>query len=97
MDKAKEFENTFNHNIQVTERKNIIISGVKKLENFNKEEFFLESTMGFLLIKGNDLELVKLDTFQGTLSIKGKINSFNYFEEGVKKQKGESLVSKLFK
>ena len=97
MDTKKEFENSFNHNIQLTERKNIIISGVKKLENFNSEEFFLESTMGFILIKGVGLELVKLDTFQGTLSIKGKIVAINYLDNSTKKEKNESLITKLFK
>ena len=97
MDKAKEIETSFNHTIQASERKNIIITGVKKLENFDSEEFFLESIMGFILIKGENLELIKLDTFQGTLSIKGKIISFNYLEEGNKKVKAESILAKLFK
>ena len=97
MDKAKEVENTFNHSIQIGERKTLYITGVKKLENFDNEEFFLESVLGYILIKGEELELIKLDTFQGTLSIKGKINSVNYLEEGNKKLKAESVLSKLFK
>ena len=42
-------------------------------------------------------ELIKLDTFQGTLSIKGKVNSLNYLEAGGKKASGEGMLSKLFK
>jgi len=42
-------------------------------------------------------ELIKLDTFQGTLSIKGKVNSMNYLESGGKKVNKESMLSKLFK
>ena len=53
--------------------------------------------MGYILIKGEGLELIKLDTFQGTLSIKGKINSFNYMESNGKKAGSESMLSKLFK
>lgn len=97
MDKVKEMETNFNHAIQVNERKNIVITGVKKLENFNSEEFFLESIMGYILIKGENLELIKLDTFGGTLSIKGKLISFNYLEEGKKREKAESILAKLFK
>ena len=96
MDK-NDVETTFNHSIQLNERKTMYITGVKKLENFDNEEFFLESLMGFVLIKGENLELIKLDTFQGTLSIKGKINSYNYLDEGSKKVKNESVLSKLFK
>ena len=97
MDNSKDVQDTFNHAIQIAERKNIIITGVKKLENFDSEEFFFESVMGYLLIKGNELELVKLDTFQGTLSIKGKINSLSYLEDTNKKENKESFLSKLFK
>ena len=52
--------------------------------------------MGYILIKGIDLELVKLDTYQGTLSIKGIINSFSYLDNN-KKNKSESVINKLFK
>ena len=96
MDK-KDADVTFNHTVQMNERKTLFITGVKKLENFDNEEFFLESIMGFILIKGEGLELIKLDTFQGTLSIKGKISSFNYLEEGNKKVKAENVLAKLFK
>lgn len=97
MDKGKELENNFNHALQISERNNVLITGVKKLENFDNKEFFLESIMGFILIKGEGLELIKLDTFQGTLSIKGKVNSLNYLESGGKKASGEGMLSKLFK
>ena len=88
-------ENT-NHNITIQDRKNITISGIKKIENFDKEEFLLETSMGYLLITGKELELIKLDTNIGNISIRGMINSFNY-TESKKKQKEESLFTKLFK
>lgn len=96
MDKMKEGIE-LNHAVQISERKNITITGVKKLESFDKREFFLESVMGFVLIKGEGLELIKLDTWEGTLSIKGKVNGLNYIEGTGKKASGESVLSKLFK
>ncbi|MEG0798835.1 MAG: sporulation protein YabP [Bacilli bacterium] len=96
MDKTKELEN-FNHVVQIKERKNVLITGVKKVESFDEHEFFLETVMGHLLIKGNGLEMVKLDTFQGQLTLNGVVNSMNYLEDNGKKVKSESLVSKLFK
>ena len=85
--------NNLNHNITINERKNIIISGVKKIESFDNEEFLLETTMGNITIKGTELEIIKLDTYQGTVSIKGTINSLSY--DSVKKEEG--VFSKLFK
>lgn len=85
---------SLNHNITINERKNIIISGVKKIESFDNEEFLLETTMGNIVIKGTDLEIIKLDTYQGNVSIKGVIVSLNY-TDGTKKEEG--VFSKLFK
>lgn len=97
MDKTKEMENTFNHGITIAERKNIQVTGVKKIESFDNEEFFMETTLGYLVIKGSSLEIIKLDTYQGNVSIKGKIDSMSYIEDNVKKDKESSLINKLFK
>ena len=85
------------HNITITERKNIIISGVKKIDSFDNEEFLLETNMGYIVIKGSELEIIKLDTYQGNVSIKGHINSLTYMENGKNKEKEEGVFSKLFK
>lgn len=87
----------YNHSITLNERKNLIISGVKKIDSFDNEEFLLETNMGYIIIKGKTLEIVKLDTYQGTVSIKGTVNSLNYMENANKKEKDESIFSKLFK
>jgi len=97
MDKTKEIENTFNHGISISERKSIIVTGVKKIESFDNEEFFMETTLGFLVIKGEELEIIKLDTYQGNVSIKGRIDSLAYIESGSKKDKENSIINKLFK
>ena len=96
MEKDKEF-NSYNHCINVIERKNILISGVKKVASFDKEEFLLETVMGYLAIKGEDLELVKLDTLQGSVNIKGIVNSMDYFDDNSKKENASSIFTKLFK
>lgn len=85
------------HTISISERKNIILSGVKKIDSFDNEEFLLETIMGYIVIKGADLEIIKLDTYQGNVSIKGKINSLTYMENAKEKAKEESIISKLFK
>lgn len=97
MDKAKEFEGSFNQGITINERKNIIISGVKKIESFDNEEFLMDTTLGYLVIKGSDLEIIKLDTYQGNVSIKGRLDSLTYLDELNKKDKDNSFLNKLFK
>ena len=97
MDKVRELENNFNHGITISERKSIIVSGVKKIESFDNEEFLMDTTLGALVIKGEELEIIKLDTYQGNVSLKGKINSVFYADSSTRKEKENSFFSKLFK
>ena len=53
--------------------------------------------MGFLVIKGEGLELIKLDTMQGNVSIKGMIKGINYIEDVKTKDKEQGIFNRLFK
>ena len=97
MDKVREIENNFTHGVSIAERKNILVTGVKKIESFDNEEFMMDTTLGFLVIKGNGLEIIKLDTYQGNVSIKGQVDSLSYMDSSLKKDKDNSFISKLFK
>ena len=92
---VREVSSNLNHSFSVSERKNIIISGVVKIDSFDNEEFLLETVQGYMLIKGDGLEVVKLDTYQGNVTIKGRIDSIAYIEQTNKKE--SSVFSKLFK
>jgi len=91
-----EKDSVASHNINLIERKNIVLTGIKKINSFDDCEFFVDSIMGSIIIKGENLELIKLDTFQGNLSIKGKINSISYLDDS-KKIKTDNIMSRLFK
>ena len=97
MDRDNTSLNNYNHSVNILERKTLVITGVKKIENFDKLHFLIETTMGFMVIKGNDLELIKLDTLAGNVSIKGTIDSMQYVIENSKKSKDDSILNRLFK
>ncbi len=85
-----------NHEVKMTDRKTIYLTGIKKIVSFDNEEFLMESNMGVILLKGESLELNKLDTSDGNVKIKGKINSLSYVD-GKTKNKDEGIFTKLFK
>ena len=97
MDKVKEIEASFNHGLSLAERKNVVVTGVKKIESFDSNEFMIDTNLGFLNIKGEELEIIKLDTYQGNVSIKGKVDALIYLDNNQKKDKESSFISKLFK
>lgn len=84
---------SMNHIVKMVDRKSIIISGIKRIINFDDKQFSLESNMGDIIIKGESLEMIKLDTIDGNVSIKGSIDSITYTNVASK----ESLITKLFK
>lgn len=94
MDNAKAYDST-KHEVKVIDRSLIYLSGIDKIISFDNEEFLMESIMGIILLKGENLEIVKLDTHDGVVSIKGNINSMIY-DDG-KKKDGETFLGKLFK
>ena len=93
MDKMIEVP-AFTHVVKINDRKNIAISGIKKIVSFDDKEFLLESSMGNIIIKGSSLEMIKLDTIDGNVSIKGKVDSFTYTDIA---NKETSMISNLFK
>ena len=96
MNKENDKLELLNHSIIITERQNIQICGVTKIDSFDNEEFLLETSAGPLGIKGNDLEIIKLDTYEGTIMIKGIIDAFSYLDSS-KSKKENSMIARLFK
>lgn len=94
MDNVNVYDNT-KHEVKVIDRNLIYLSGISRIISFDSEEFLMESVMGIILLKGQELEIVKLDTHDGRVSIKGTVNSMVY-DDG-KKKETESLIGKLFK
>lgn len=83
------------HSLLINDREDTSISGIKKVLSFDDEEFLIDTIFGPLEIKGYGLEIVKLDTYQGTICIKGIINTIEYLEDSKKNNSG--ILSKLFK
>ena len=83
------------HSICVYERGEVLIEGVIKLDSFDKNEFLINTSKGYLHIKGKDLTLGTMDMDKGTLSINGTVDSFSYLT-GTSSTK-ESFFQRIFK
>lgn len=81
--------------IKLVDRGIIYLTGIERIVKFDSEEFYMESIMGALSVKGEGLEVVKLDTHDGIVSIKGRINSMIFDNDN--KKDNESILAKLFK
>lgn len=84
------------HQLKISNRKNIEITGVKEVDSFDNEEFLLETVMGYLIVRGQNLHLKNLDVGEGLVSIKGKIYELSYVDEH-HQEKAKGFFSKLFR
>ncbi|WP_420810420.1 MULTISPECIES: sporulation protein YabP [Halobacillus] len=77
-------------------RRNLEISGVREVDSFDSEEFLLQTSMGYLVIRGHNLQMKNLDLEEGEVSIKGRVDEMTYLDEN-QGEKAKGLFSKLFK
>ncbi len=84
------------HDVIMRGRRILDITGVKQVESFDNEEFLLETVMGFLSIRGQNLQMKNLDVEKGVVSIKGKVYDISYLDEQ-QTEKAKGFFSKLFK
>lgn len=79
------------------ENKEILnVTGVENVDNFNDEIVVLITNKGKLTIKGEKLNISKLNVDEGKLIVKGVISSLVYSDYEGQREK-VSLVKKLFK
>lgn len=86
--------NSKSQNILIEDRNNVTISGVEQVDSFNENTIILSTIKGGLSIKGENLNVSKLNLDEGNVKISGTINSLTYIsKEGAPK----NLMGKIFK
>ena len=85
--------NNLKHDLSLTNRKELLVTGVKNIDSFDSEQFLIQTVLGFLHIKGSNLTLDKMDNENNELTIKGQIDSLSY----VSNQKGKESKGNIFK
>lgn len=89
----EENNNVF-HNIIIESRKKLNISGVKEVISFNEETILLDTTLGRLTVKGENLNVLSFNNESGDFAATGKVFAMVYVSDT--KQSG-SIFSRLFR
>lgn len=82
-------------NVILENRKKAAVSGVKDVLSFDDQMIILDTDLGILTLKGNDLRINKLSTDTKEVKIIGEINSLAYSVKHDKNNDG--IVRRLFK
>jgi len=84
------------HSISIGGRKNLNMEGVQHVESFDETELVLETNMGMLILKGEDLHITQLNLETGHLAAEGFFNSMQY-QESKSRGKGKGILNRIFK
>ncbi len=83
-------------NIILENRGKLTISGVLDVLSFDDQVVILETELGLLTVKGENLRINKLSIDTSEVIVEGDINSLNYSDKESNKTSG-GLISKIFK
>lgn len=82
-------------NILIEDRNKVTITGVEQVESFNDNTIILRTVKGGMVIKGEELNVGKLNLDDGNIKVDGIINGINYVEKDYT-QKG-NIIGKIFR
>jgi len=88
---------TRNHSIILENRERLSVSGVEHVNNFNSENIVLETVAGVLTIKGEELDVNKLNVEDGNVSVTGTVYSLVYSDRESLGSKGAGFLGRMFK
>lgn len=86
--------NMIKQNIIIEDRRLLSLSGVEQVDSFNDNTIVLSTVKGRLSIKGEELNVSKLNLDDGKVEIDGLINSLTYLS---KEGEPKNLIGKIFK
>lgn len=84
-------------NLILENREKLSVSGVIDVESFNDECVIVDTELGILVVRGEDLHISKLNLDSSELNIEGDICSCEYNDRDGSRSKGSGFFSRMFK
>ena len=94
------FNNTSNltnviQNLVLENREKLNVSGVNDVLSFDDQVVIVETELGLLTVKGENLKINKLSIDTSEVIVEGRINNLTYSDHQVKTEGG--ILGKIFK
>lgn len=83
-------------NLVLENRKKLSVSGVNDVLSFDDEVVIVDTELGLLTVKGENIRINKLSLDTAEVIIEGEISSLTYSQNKQEKNSG-TLLSKIFK
>ncbi len=97
IDERKTINTNIIQNIILENREKLTISGVNDVLSFDDQVVVLETELGLLTVKGENIRVNKLSIDTSEVILEGNISYIAYSDKNQEKVKNTSLISKIFK
>lgn len=87
---------TITQNLILENKEKLTITGVRDVLSFDDQIVILDTELGMLTVKGENIKINKLSIDSGDVILEGEINNLNYSKDNFDK-KQSSLIGKIFK
>lgn len=84
-------------NLVLENREKLSISGVLDVLSFDDQIVILETELGLLTVKGENLRINKLSLDTAEVIVDGEIYSLGYSEKNAEKKNGGGILGKIFR
>lgn len=96
IDEKKGMNQVLFQNLVLENREKLSVSGVSDVLSFDDQIVAIETDLGLLTVKGENLRINKLSIDTGEVIVEGEINNLGYSERETDKKAG-SFLGKIFK
>ena len=97
LEERKSLSSTVIQNLVLENREKLSISGVLDVLSFDDQVVIVETELGLLNVKGDNLRINKLSIDTSEVIVEGDIYSMIYSEKDTNKKGTTSLLGKIFK
>lgn len=84
-------------NLILENREKLTVTGVEDVLSFDDQIVIINTQLGLLTIKGDDLRINKLNLDSSEVVIEGEIFNLGYSDNDIGKKNGTSILGKIFK
>lgn len=96
IDERNSMSNGVIQNLVLENRGKLSVSGVNDVLSFDDQVVMIETELGLLTVKGENLRINKLSIDTSEVIVEGSISYLGYSNKEIEKTKG-NLISKIFK
>lgn len=85
------------HRLVIEDRERTEVTGVVHVDSFNDEEVVMETELGLLAVRGDNLHIKHLNLEQGEVTIEGYVLEMAYADEKQSKNRGKNFWERMFR